>query len=293
MKRIFIIAFLFVILSGASLNSLAQPLVKPVAPPTETPTEEFVFAVFGDNRPEQKAIEQPHVYKQIIEEINKSSAVLATNTGDLVDGVVDLETQRLQFAEFIRVSRGLTPPLYTVIGNHDVDGRQEIQGLYLELICPKLYYSFDFNHCHFIFLDSETIGEEGSIPWEQLKWLAKDLKNVTVTTNHIFVFLHRPLFSAGPHKGGCLDRYPEERDELLKLFVRFNVNAIFCGHEHIYHKSVHNGVTQYITGGAGAPLHKNFDEIKDYPGAFYHYLLVKVFPKRYEVEVKILQGYGH
>lgn len=293
MKRKFLITFLFVILFGLSLNSLAQPLVNPVAPLTETPTEEFLFAVFGDNRPEQKAIEQPQVYKLIIREINKSSAALAINTGDLVDGVVDLETQRLQFAEFIKVSRGLTLPLYTVVGNHDVDGRQEIQDLYLELICPKLYYSFDFNHCHFIFLDSEIIREEGSISWEQLKWLAKDLKNVAVTTNHIFVFLHRPLFSAGPHKGGCLDRYPEERDELLKLFVRFNVDAIFCGHEHIYHKSVHNGVTQYITGGAGAPLHKNFDKIKDYPGAFHHYLLVKVFPQRYEVEVKIPQGYGY
>lgn len=284
---LFVLVFLF----ASSFTCFSQPLVNPVAPFIATPTGHFTFAVLGDNRPRDGAIEQPPVYKQIIYELSKSTIAFVVSTGDIIDGHRSVQKVRLQFKEFIKVSSQLTCSLYIAIGNHELSGREEVQQLYLELICPKLHYSFNYNFCHFIILDSESIEETGSISWPQLKRLVEDLKSVPPNTNHVFVFVHRPLFPIGPHLGRSLDAYPEERDELLKLFVRYKVDAVFCGHEHIYHKSVHNGVVQYITGGGGVPLHKNFGKVKNYRGAFHHYLIVKVSPEKYEVEIKTPEGY--
>lgn len=273
-----------------AISLSTAPLVNPVVPLTPSSTDHFVFAVIGDNRPGHGTV-QPAVYQQIIADINKSSACFVVNSGDLIFGSANPEETEKQFKEFVRVTQRLNCPVYTVVGNHEVWGRKENQQLYQQLICPELWYSFDYNFCHSIFLDSEVPKEEGLIDGEQLEWLEEDLANIPKKTNHIFVFLHRPLFSCGPHRGSCMDRFSSLRDELMELFITYGVDAIFCGHEHLYHKSVHEGIAQYISGGAGANLHKNFKGVKNYPGAFYHYLIVKVFPKKYEVEIRTPEGY--
>ena len=45
-----------------------------------------------------------------------------------------------------------------------------------------------------------------------------------------------------------------ERD-LVPLFERYKVHAVFCGHGHNYQHHLKNGVHYIVTGGGGAPLY--------------------------------------
>ena len=71
-------------------------------------------------------------------------------------------------------------------------------------------------------------------------------------------------------KPAGLDKYPEARDAFWETLQKNNVTAYICSHQHLYNSSKHGGVWQIISGGAGAPLKKNYDD------AFYHYLLMKI-----------------
>jgi predicted phosphodiesterase len=77
-----------------------------------------------------------------------------------------------------------------------------------------------------------------------------------------------------------MDRYPGERDRLQALFVKYNVELVSTGHEHLYERKSVDGVTHIITGGGGAPLYA--DE-KD--GGFNHFIVVTVDGDKVSAEV--------
>ena len=233
----------------------------------------FRFAVLGDNRG------NPEVYKTLLEKISSLAPDFAVNTGDLITNAGHL----YQWDEFIELSSGYDFPILPVVGNHDVDNPRS-EKMYRDIFTlpgEEIYYSFAYSNSQFIALDSEIPGEESKITGAQLEWLKKTLKNSSPT--HRFIFLHRPLYPdslIGSHFGNCLDKYPEERDSLLTLLKRYDVDIIFVGHEHLFRKSIYDGVMQIITGGAGAPLYAEEEN-----GGFYHFVLVDV--KEEKIEVKL------
>lgn len=224
----------------------------------------FRFAVLGDNRG------NPEVYKTLLEKISSLAPNLMMNTGDLITNAGHL----YQWDEFIELSSGYDFPILPVVGNHDVDNPRS-EKMYRDIFTlpgEEVYYSFAYGNSQFIALDSEIPGEESKITGAQLEWLKKTLQNSSPT--HRFIFLHKPLYPdsfIGSHFGGCLDRYPEERDSLLALLKMYEVDIIFVGHEHLFRKSAHDGIIQIITGGAGAPLYAAEED-----GGFYHFVFVDV-----------------
>ncbi|MBL7132344.1 MAG: hypothetical protein ISS45_13290, partial [Candidatus Omnitrophica bacterium] len=75
----------------------------------------------------------------------------------------------------------------------------------------------------------------------------------------------------GSHKDSSLDAFPSERDEAWSIFQENGVDMYFCGHEHLYNRSIKQGIRQVITGGAGARL-RAFSK----NGGFYHFVIVDV-----------------
>jgi hypothetical protein len=142
----------------------------------------------------------------------------------------------------------------------------------------RLYGSFDYGHTHVIALDTEEIGRHGGIGPEQMDWLKQDLAANRQAKN-IVVFMHHPLFPKEA-KEGFADS--TNRDALHRLFVASGVRNVFCGHEHLFYKSVEDGVTYWVSGGAGAPTDAPADE-----GGFQHYLLCEVNGNT--ITVKVLQ----
>jgi len=276
MKKLFFLAFLLFfcrnnLYAAANLSTVIEKAKR--IPPEET----FSFAVIGDNQPLAAFGRQPEVFRKIISEINRSDAELVVHLGDKIYGSRNEKTARQQYAEFLPIMGELQRRIYHVPGNHDIKKSKQNEKLHEELFGP-LYHSFAWKNSFFIILNTEAVGEEGSIQGEQMEWLKKELEK-SRNYRDVFVFMHRPLFSTlFPAKDHFHFRSAEERNRLVELFKQHGVTGVFAGHEHLYHSGNRDGLQQVISGGGGAPFH--FYP----PGNFHHYLIVKVREKEVMIE---------
>ena len=74
----------------------------------------------------------------------------------------------------------------------------------------------------------------------------------------VFVMDGHPLYSAGKHHGADVDL----RDQVLPLFERYKINAVFSGHEHVYERmKPHDGINFFVLGNSGKLM--THDKITD------------------------------
>jgi 3',5'-cyclic AMP phosphodiesterase CpdA len=90
----------------------------------------------------------------------------------------------------------------------------------------------------------------------QLGWLEQELKGSTARWK-LAVF-HHPLYSSGKKHGSDLGL----RRKLEPLFVRYRVNAVFSGHDHIYERTKPQQGIQYFVTGAGGDLYRGDVDLK-------------------------------
>ena len=62
--------------------------------------------------------------------------------------------------------------------------------------------------------------------------------------------MHHPPFSISLH-GGSRDL----RERWAPLFEKYQVTAVFSGHDHVYERAEHEGIRYFVSGGGGAPLY--------------------------------------
>ncbi|MFH0796124.1 MAG: metallophosphoesterase [Candidatus Omnitrophota bacterium] len=258
-------------------------LSKSVSAGAEIP-EEWSFAVVGDTQGASLAEPVSPVFDLIIEKINSLKGGttpepdFVVHLGDKVAGSADQASQGKQFSVYQEKKARFVVPVYEVAGNHDIP-KAEIFPVYEAMISPNLYYSFDHKGYHFVVLCSEKVpGMHSSLGQEQIAWLEEDLKAHS-DAGLFFVFLHRPLYRGIIQPGTLRDS-----EKLEKILKRYKVKYLFVGHEHRFGINRRSGLTEYISGGGGAPL-LNFSEES---GGYYHFLMVKVKGKDVEVDpVKI------
>ena len=131
-------------------------------------------------------------------------------------------------------------------------------------------YSFNYGNCHFVMLNSDYNFLKDAprdaiyvryLDEMQRQWLEIDLKS-NLDKDFLFVAFHQPAYPTSAHYGKSLDRFPAERDALWTILDKYNVDAVFVGHEHIYTRLLvdsainpawNNEVWQITTGRAGAP----------------------------------------
>jgi len=97
--------------------------------------------------------------------------------------------------------------------------------------------------------------------------------------------MHHPPFSISLH-GGARDL----RERWTPLFEKYQVSAVFSGHDHVYERAEHNGVRYFVSGGGGAPLYPrgpnpnpvDVEAVKKFERVF-HFLRVNVTGARVEV----------
>lgn len=240
---------------------------------------ETVFAVFGDTRPGPN-YERLHITRSLCKQLVRHDPAFLLGTGDYIEGSTKEAVVQEQYGKFFEAISALNVhdiPVAFTTGNHDIRGSRRNVEIFEEYFGAR-YYSFDRANAHIIILDSETPGQQGRIKGEQWEWLVNDLNNCD--SEFIFVALHRPLFPVDGHRGSSMDVDIPLRDRLHQLFVQHRVDAVFCGHEHLYHFHERDGVDYFITGGGGAPLYA-----KPANGGFYHYILVTVGEDTYSARV--------
>jgi len=189
--------------------------------------------------------------------------------GDLVDSCKGGSACLTKFKRWKSLVHPLEQRIFPVMGNHDrtSNGADKVWKSVFSL--PKngpsgfagLDYSFDYGNSHFVVLNSEK--PRGNIVNStQRDWLDKNL--AANAKENTFVFYHEPAFATSVNMEASLDAKPAERDALWRIIDKYNVTAVFNGHEHLFSRKTidssvfaeaHNSIFQITEGntdvGAG------------------------------------------
>src|SRR3954470_19086888 len=236
----------------------------------------FRFAAYGDTRDGHEA------HRQIVADVLSFHPSLVLQTGDLVHHGDAADEWRI-FDDITGDMRRQVP-YYPARGNHDVgrEGYYEQRVTQPVLSGNKLYYSFEKENLHFVAIDTQQeVGPES----EQGRWLEADLAQAQAAGRFIIPFFHKAIYSIGPHavEGDVLTLKPI----LHPLFQRHGVRLVFEGHDHVYYRTVRDGITYVVTGGGGAPLydgaHPELGLPQDVFAKVNHFCMVDVYADRVEV----------
>jgi 3',5'-cyclic AMP phosphodiesterase CpdA len=127
---------------------------------------------------------------------------------------------------------------YAALGNHD-DPSEKFYKLFN--MNGANYYTFKKGNVHFFVLDSNYMDAK------QLAWLEKELQNARDKDWKICYF-HHPLYSSARKHGPATDL----RLLIEPLFIKYGVNAVFAGHEHVYERiKPQNGIYYFTEGSSG------------------------------------------
>lgn len=123
------------------------------------------------------------------------------------------------------------------LGNHD---RPENVSYKPYNMNGQRYYTFVRKNVRFIALDSTLMDAK------QLEWLDATLK--TSSDEWKICYFHHPLYSNARRHGSSVDL----RVLLEPIFVRYGVNVVFSGHDHVYERiKPQKGIYYFVSGAAG------------------------------------------
>jgi 3',5'-cyclic AMP phosphodiesterase CpdA len=126
---------------------------------------------------------------------------------------------------------------YASLGNHDSPMNRTYPGFHMG---GERYYTYAKKNTRFFALDSNAM-DVG-----QLAWLENALKQSSDTWK--ICYFHHPLYSDGGRHGSEV----ELRVALEPLLVKYGVNVVFSGHDHIYERiKPQKGITYFVNGSSG------------------------------------------
>jgi hypothetical protein len=265
----------------------------------------FSFTVCGDNRPADDFLPQPDTYLKILDLIKEENTAFHITVGDIINGgSADTDITIRQFSDYLEATGIIPVTNFVVPGNHDLTNEttrkyfpemifkntlRDAPENGIEICLPgaediaflledgqpigDLYYYFEYNNIYFIILNAYEEGYWGAIRSDQLEWLEDllaDLKDEAV-----FVFVHPPPYSfLNPSTDSSKHLAfsgVENQNHIREIFEQNRVDAVFSGHEHVYHKEVHSGTHYVITALSG-----EYPYVPDEEGGFYHYVRVDI-----------------
>lgn len=129
---------------------------------------------------------------------------------------------------------------YASLGNHDNPDER----LYtLFNMNGSSYYTFKKGNVYFFALDSNHMDAN------QIAWLEQQLQNAG-NKDWKICFFHHPLYSTAKAHGSSV----ELRSLLEPIFIKYGVNAVFAGHDHVYERIHPQEGVYYFTEGSSGEL---------------------------------------
>ena len=126
---------------------------------------------------------------------------------------------------------------YAALGNHDSQDNRNYPPFNMG---GQRYYSWAMKNVRFFVLDTDSLDPP------QVTWLEGALKDSTDQWK--IVYFHHPLYSDGATHGSDVNL----RVVLEPLFVKYGVNVVFSGHDHIYERiTPQKGIYYFVSGSAG------------------------------------------
>lgn len=211
------------------------------------------FGMFEENEGFEK---ETIIYEKAVNAINKLSPDFVVITGDFVHN----RNSEEQINEFKRITAMINSkiPVYYTPGNHDVGQIPDEKSLekYKDNYGPDRF-SFTHKGSSFIGFNTSLIKAQLlDLEKEQLTWLTQNLQE-SQQTEHIILFCHYPFFIKTFDEPENYSNITfSDRDLYLKLFDKFNVNAIFSGHLHNNAYGEYGDIQLITTSALGKPLSK-------------------------------------
>jgi predicted phosphodiesterase len=131
-------------------------------------------------------------------------------------------------------------PFYATLGNHDKTNERFYKPFNMN---DANYYAYKKGHVRFFALDSNYLDPK------QTAWLETQLREAGNGDWKICYF-HHPLYSSARTHGPATDL----RKVLEPLFVRYGVDVVMAGHEHVYERVLPQKGIYYFTEGASGEL---------------------------------------
>lgn len=233
--------------------------------PGNTSDNTFSFAIIGDTQRFNLDIDGN--FQKAIVSIKKINPDLAFSVGDLVSSCDGGSSCEKKYEDWKNIMSPILSKTYEVMGNHDRTGGDKADAVWQkEFNLPtngpsgfsELTYSFDSGNSHFVVLNSEK--PKGNVINDvQRNWLEHDL--AVNTKENTFVFFHEPAFPVSSKIDESLDNKPEDRDALWQIFDKYDITAVFNGHEHIVSRrkinpsvmpGVRNIIYQFVFGNTNS-----------------------------------------
>jgi len=246
MKRITSLILSLVVLSGSfSTTSLAQTArsdprtfssaaagVRVSLPRKEGSTR---FAVIGDTGTGSK--QQYQLGEVMARSREQFPFEFVLMLGDNMYGgetPVDFDKK---FADVYKPLLAAKVKFYATLGNHDLP----LQANYVNFnMDGKEYYRFKKGNVSFYSLNSNYMDAR------QIKWLETDL--AADTSQWKVCFFHHPLYSSAKAHGS--DK--QLREVVEPIFLKYGVNVVLSGHDHVYERiKPQKGIYYFVSGAAG------------------------------------------
>jgi predicted MPP superfamily phosphohydrolase len=126
---------------------------------------------------------------------------------------------------------------YASLGNHDAATQKTYKPFNMG---GQQYYTYRKGNVQFFALDSNYMSPQ------QVAWLTKELESSKADWK--ICYFHHPLYSSAKFHGPSV----ELRQVLEPLFMKYGVEVVFSGHDHVYERTKpQNGIHYFIEGAAG------------------------------------------
>ena len=241
-------AYVFRVSASGEAPGEARVTTWPAAPKTVR------FFVYGDTRT------RPAEHKKVCDAMARKAAghLFVLHSGDLV---ARGRSYPLWKTEFFDPAADLLArlPVCPVPGNHEE--ASELYRAYFTLPATEWYWSLRCGPVYVLGLDSQRgLDSKSWLTSEQGQWLRDEMPKAD--TPWRLALLHTPLYSLGNH--GALKPEtgePKEaamawaRKEFQELLRKHGFQLTLSGHDHLYERSVREGLTMVTSGGGGAPLY--------------------------------------
>jgi predicted phosphodiesterase len=203
--------------------------------PAPASVESVRFAVMGDNGTGDRS--QYEVARQMIAFHAKFPFDTVLMLGDNIYGRQQPQDFVQKFEQPYRPLLQAGVRFYAALGNHDDQKNRYYEPFNMN---GERYYTFTKKNVRFFVLDSDYLDPK------QAAWIDTALKESREPWK--ICYFHHPLYSDGGRHGSQVDL----RVLLEPLFVKYGVNVVFSGHDHVYERlKPQRGVHYFVAGAAG------------------------------------------
>jgi predicted MPP superfamily phosphohydrolase len=126
---------------------------------------------------------------------------------------------------------------FASLGNHDNTTNDSYEPFNMG---GQRYYTFARDNVRFFVLDSNALDPK------QVAWIDEMLKDAKEPWK--ICYFHHPLYSSGSRHGSSVDL----RVALEPIFLKYGVNVVYSGHDHVYERiKPQKGITYFVSGAGG------------------------------------------